>query len=176
MKSTLLSGSADQALKQKIHTIRGRRVMLDFDLAELYEVPTKALKQAVRRNLNRFPEDFMFILTKEEFVDLRSQLVTSSHGGHRYTPMAFTEHGVLMLSSVLRSDRAIQVNIRIMRVFTRLKEALDEHKELLMKIEEIERQIEGQDEKIKLLFGYIKKLIRRENKPRRKIGFTQSSK
>ena len=113
--------------------------MLDRDLAELYQVETKVLKQAVRRNINRFPEDFMFELTEDEFEILRSQIVTSSWGGMRYVPMAFTELGVAMLSSVLKSDRAIQVNIQIMRVFTKFRQMLSTHEDLKRKIEVMEK-------------------------------------
>ncbi len=133
--------------------------MLGYDLADLYGVETKALKQAVRRNMKRFPVDFMFELTKKEFEHLRSQLVTSNSGGMRYMPMAFTEHGVLMLSSVLRSDRAIEMNIQIMRVFIKMKEMLLSHKDILLKVEQIERKVIGQDEKMRLLFDYLKKFV-----------------
>ena len=138
----------DEIVMGKIIIIRGQKVMLDYDLAALYGVQTKVLKQAVRRNMKRFPADFMFVLTKKEFQSLRSQFVTSKSGGMRYMPMAFTEHGVLMLSSVLRSDRAIEMNIQIMRIFTAMKEMLLTHKGLLLKVEQIESKITGQDEKI----------------------------
>ena len=133
--------------------------MLGYDLADLYGAKTKVLKQAVRRNMKRFPVDFMFELTKKEFEHLRSQLVTSNSGGMRYMPMAFTEHGVLMLSSVLRSDRAIEMNIQIMRVFIKMKEMLLSHKDILLKVEQIERKVIGQDEKMRLLFDYLKKFV-----------------
>ncbi len=128
---------SDEAVMSRIHTVRGHKVMLDSDLAELYEVPTKALKQAVRRNLDSFPEDFMFELAPEEWENLRSQNVTSSHGGARYVPMAFTEHGVMMLSSVLKSDRARRMNIQVMRLFVRMREVLSMHKELLLQLEKV---------------------------------------
>ena len=171
MNSGLDTEIADVAITDKIHVIRTSKVLLDYDLAELYGVQTKVLKQAVRRNLNRFPEDFMFVLTDEEFNHLRSQIVTSNHGGHRYTPMAFTEHGVLMLSTVLRSERAVEVNIRIMRVFTKMKKALAQHQGLLLKVEEIERQVDGHDEMIQLLFRYLKEIAEKKKAPRRQIGF-----
>ena len=139
----------DKAIISKIKVIRDQKVMLDYDLAKLYGVQTKVLKQSVRRNINRFPADFMFELTKEEFRNLRSQLVTSKPGGTRYMPMAFTEHGVLMLSSVLRSERAIEMNIQIMRIFTKMRELIFTHQELLVKIGQIERKATDQDEKIK---------------------------
>jgi hypothetical protein len=128
-------------IERKIYLIRGCKVMLDSDLAELYEVPTKALNQAVRRNLDRFPPDFMFQLNNEELENLRSQSVTSSssHGGRRNAPYAFTEHGVAMLSSVLASKRAVALNILIIRAFVRLREYLATHKELAQKLEDIER-------------------------------------
>ncbi|MDF1576793.1 MAG: ORF6N domain-containing protein, partial [Bacteroidales bacterium] len=125
----------DEVIMKKIYLLRGSKVMMDRDLAELYEIETKQLKRAVRRNINRFPEDFMFELSLEEFNDLRSQFGTSSWGGPRYIPMAFTEHGVIMLASVLNSERAIQVNIQIVRVFTKMREILNSHNELLLKLE-----------------------------------------
>jgi len=128
----------DEVVLTKIYNIRNQKVMLDYDLSELYGVETKALKQAVRRNAKRFPRDFMFELTKDEFNNLRSQIVTSKSGGTRYMPMAFTEHGVLMLSSILRSDRAIEMNMQIMRIFTKMKEVLLTHKDILLKMEQME--------------------------------------
>jgi phage regulator Rha-like protein len=131
----------------KIHLIRGRKVMLDRDLAELYGVQTKVLKQAVRRNIDRFPGDFMFELTKEEIQPLRSQNVTLKRGQHsKYFSFAFTEQGVAMLSSVLRTDRAIQVNIQIMRTFTQLRKMLSTHEDLKKKIESIENRYDEQIE------------------------------
>jgi hypothetical protein len=124
----------DEAIIGKIHLIRGMKVMLDKDLAELYFVDTKQLKRAVRRNITRFPEDFMFELSINEFEDLRYQSGTSSWGGTRYLPMAFTEHGVLMLASVLNSERAIQVNIQIVRIFNRMREVLLVHKDVLLEL------------------------------------------
>ena len=150
--------------------------MLDSDLSELYEVETKQLKRAVRRNNKRFPNDFMFELTNTEFTNLRSQFGTSSWGGVRYAPMAFTEQGVAMLSSVLRSECAIAVNIRIIRVFTKMRELLATHKEILQKLEHLERKDTQQDEKIMLIFEYLKKLEKgkqeesdQKNRPR--VGF-----
>ena len=128
--------------------IRGQKVVLDRAIAELYAVKTKVLKQAVRRNINRFPNDFMFELTKEEFENWRSQFVTSNRDkmGLRYRPMAFTEQGVAMLSSVLNSDRAIQVNMEIMRAFVRLRQMLATHKELARKLAELEQHLESHDQ------------------------------
>ena len=142
-------------------------------MAELYGVETKVLKQAARRNIKRFPSDFMFELTKNEFQNLRSQIVTSSWGGARYIPMAFTEQGVAMLSSVLKSDRAIDVNIQIMRVFTRLRQMVLDNEELRKELEEL-KQIT--DERFQIVFETLDQLITIENKPKKKIGFTVKEK
>ena len=147
--------------------------MLDSDLADLYGVPTKALKQAVKRNMARFPVDFMFELTQKEMVSLRSQIVTSSWGGTRYHPFAFTEQGVAMLSGVLNSSVAIQVNIAIMRAFVQLRRFLESNKELVRKMEELEKAVTGHDEKIKLIFQAIKQLLEPRQKQRRIIGFAK---
>jgi hypothetical protein len=152
-----------------IYLIRGQRVMLDQDLASLYDVETKVLKQAVRRNIERFPADFMFELSKAEFAHLRSQFVTSSWGGIRYAPMAFTEHGVLMLSSVLKNERAIQVNIQIMRTFLKFRNMLSTNEEFKRKIEDIEKRY---DERFEIIFHTLDQLLTVENKPKKKIGFT----
>ena len=159
-----------ERVASKIYSIRHTRVMLDRDLAELYGVETKVLKQAVRRNIKRFPEDFMFELSKEEFTNWRSQFVTSNRDkiGLRYSPMAFTEQGIAMLSSVLNSERAIQVNILIMRAFTKLREMLSTHEDLRRKVEAMERKY---DHQFKVVFDAIKQLIDIESKPKRKIGF-----
>ena len=130
-------------IRSKIHEIRGQKVMLDFDLADLYQVETKMLKRAVKRNLNRFPVDFMFALQEPEWSDLRYQFGTSSWGGTRYLPFAFTEHGVTMLSSVLNSDRAIQMNIAIVRAFVSLKQTIINHKELSEKFDQIKASLSG---------------------------------
>ena len=124
--------------------------MLDKDLAKLYNIETKVLKQAVRRNIDRFPEDFMFELNNEEFINLRSQSVTSSWGGSRYIPMAFTEQGIAMISSVSNSKQAIQVNIHIIRVFTKMRELIFTHKDLLLMIEQLEKRVSDHDGKITL--------------------------
>ena len=128
----------DEIITSKIYLIRDKKVILDQDLAKLYFVETKVLKQAVRRNINRFPDDFMFELNNQEFTNLKSQIVTSSWGGSRYAPMAFTEQGVAMLSSVLNSDRAIMVNIQIMRVFTKVREILTDNLSIKLEIEKME--------------------------------------
>jgi hypothetical protein len=162
-----------ERIQQTIFLIRGQKVILDRDLAQLYGIPTKALKQAVRRKIRRFPEDFMFELTKKEFENWRSQIVTSKGDkmGLRYKPMAFTEQGVAMLSSGLNSGRAIEVNIAIMRAFVRLREVVSTHKKLALKLRELERKIEGHDESIQAIFEAIHQLMKPPEKPRKKIGF-----
>ena len=163
----------DEIIMNQIYYIRGQKVMLDNDLAELYQVETKQLKRQVKRNMERFPEDFMFELTQMEFDNLRSQIGTSSWGGARYLPMAFTEHGVLMLSSVLNSQRAIQVNIQIIRVFTHIRQMLTDNTELRLAIEKLERKTENNTKNIEVVFKYFDELTAKsENpKPRTKIGF-----
>jgi phage regulator Rha-like protein len=159
-----------ERIASKIYLIRGLKVMLDRDLAELYGVETKVLKQAVRRNIDRFPADFMFELTEEENQSLRSQNVTLKRGQHsKYLPFAFTEQGVAMLSSVLKSDRAIHVNIQIMRAFTQLRQMLSTHKDLKRKIESMEKKY---DQQFQVVFEAIKQLLSEEDKPKKKIGFT----
>ena len=150
---------ADEMVMQKIYIIRDQKVMLDKDLAELYGVQTKVLKQAVKRNINRFPFDFMFLLNEKETTALRSQIVTSSWGGSRYLPMAFTEQGVAMLSSILNSEQAIKVNIQIIRVFTRMRELLLTHKDVLNKLELLEEKYLRHEMDIQTIFEYLKKLI-----------------
>jgi hypothetical protein len=159
-----------ERIEKSILLIRGQKVMLDRDLAELYAVKTKVLKQAVRRNITRFPEDFMFELKKEEFENWRSQFVTSNRDkmGLRYRPMVFTEQGVAMLSSVLNSERAIQVNIQIMRAFTRLRQMLSTNEELRKKIESMEKKY---DRHFQVVFEAIKQLMEEAEKPKRRIGF-----
>lgn len=141
-----------EIIMSKIYLIRGIKVMLDMDLAELYGVETKVLKQAVRRNIERFPGDFMFELTREELNSLRSQIVTSNRGGTRYLPLAFTEQGLAMLSSVLNSRQAILLNIEIIRIFTRLREMLLTNKDILQKLREFEISLSEHDDKIRLIF------------------------
>ena len=157
-----------EVLENKIWSIRGQRVILDSDLAELYQVQTKVLLQAVKRNSERFPVDFMFQLTKDEFENLRSRIVTSSWGGRRYHPYAFTEQGVAMLSSVLRSERAIAVNIEIMRAFVKLREMVSTHKKLAAKLEELEQEY---DDKFKVVFDVLKSLLTKPEKSNKQIGF-----
>ena len=159
-----------ERIEKAIYLIRGEKVMLDRDLAGLYGVATKALKQAVRRNRDRFPEDFMFVLNPAEFKDWGSQFVTSKadRKGLRYPPMAFTEHGILMLSSVLNSQRAIQVNIEIMRAFVRLRQKLASNAELSRRLDELESKYNRQ---FKVVFDAIRKLMTPGPSNRKQIGF-----
>ena len=152
----------------QIHFIRGEKVMFDFDLAILYGIETKVLKQAVKRNRKRFPFDFMFELTIKEFENLRSQFVTSSWGGSRYLPMAFTEQGVAMLSGILNSERAIEVNIAIMRTFVQVRKLMDTNKDLAKKIDSLEQKY---DEQFETVFNAIGELIQKENEPRKPVGY-----
>ena len=164
----------EETVIEKIYMIRGKKVMLDRDLAKLYGVQTKRLKEQVRRNIDRFPEDFMFELSKEELENWRSQFATSNKEimGLRIPPFAFSEFGVLMLSNVLNSKNAIKISIQIIRVFTRMREMLLTHKDLLLKIEQFEKRMDNQDKSIKQLFYYLKQLIQdKENPPRNPIGF-----
>ena len=160
-----------EVIENKIYLIRGHKVILDRDLARLYGVPTKVLIQAVKRNHKRFPNDFMLLLTLQEVRNLRSQFVTSSWGGLRYLPCAFTEQGVAMLSSVLNSERAIQVNIAIMRAFVKLRQILSTHKELVHKLNELERKFEKHDTEIQSIFEAIRQLMSPSTPPKRRIGF-----
>jgi hypothetical protein len=157
-----------ESITSRIYMIRGFKVMLDRDLAKLYGVETKQLKRAVKRNVDRFPPDFMFILTNQEVRNLRCQIGTSNRGGTRYQPMAFTEQGVAMLSTVLNSKSAIQVNIQIMRIFSQFRQMLSGHEDLKKKIEAME---EKYDEKFKIVFEAIKQLLTEEEKPKKRIGF-----
>jgi len=162
----------EEVIERKIFMIRGHKVMLDRDLAELYGVETKVLIQAVKRNIKRFPGDFMFLLTRQEVMNLRSQFVTSSWGGLRYLPYAFTEQGVAMLSSVLNSERAVQVNIAIMRAFVKLRQILSINKELAHKLAELETKIEKHDVDIQAIFEAIRRLMAPPPiKPKPLIGF-----
>lgn len=162
-----------QIIESKIYLLRGKKVMLDRDLATLYGVETRTLNQAVRRNINRFPEDFMFQLTMEEMENWKSQIVISNKEkmGLRKRPYAFTENGVAMLSSVLSSERAVEVNIQIMRTFTRLREMILTHKELAHKLAQLERKIGKHDDEIKTIFNAIRQLMVPPEPKRRKIGF-----
>ena len=159
-----------QAAETRIHVVRGLRVMLSHDLAELYDIETKVLLQAVRRNAARFPVDFAFRLTNQEFRDLRSQIVTSSWGGSRYTPLAFTEQGVAMLSSVLKGARAVAVNIEIMRAFVRLRGLIESNRELSRRIDVLESKY---DKQFKVVFDAMRELMAPPSPPKRRIGFVQ---
>jgi hypothetical protein len=165
----------DALIANKIYMIRGSQVMLDFDLAELYGVETRALKQQVRRNIDRFPEDFLFELSRDEWNSLRSQIVILEdlgRGQHtKYTPFAFTEQGVAMLSSVLNSKQAIEINIKIMRIFVKMRKLISSHEEILEKIEKLEAENIEQNSHIAAIYELIKELIEPTYKNRKKIGF-----
>jgi len=165
---------ADEIITQQIYIIRGQKVMIDRDLARLYGVETKRLKEAVNRNIQRFPGDFMFVLTKEESNSLRTQFATLKRGEHaKYMPMAFTEQGVAMLSSVLNSEKAISVNIQIIRIFTKIRQALSDNTELRLEIEQIKRKLHNHSANIELVFKYLDELLEKNSDPapERKIGF-----
>jgi len=163
----------EEALLNKIYIIREEKVMLDRDLATLYGVETKRLKEAVRRNSERFPKDFMFELETQEVNNLRSQIATSSWGGNRYVPMVFTEQGVAMLSSVLKSKNAIAVNIQIIRVFSKMRKLFTNNVGLRLEIEEIKKKVSNQSKNIELVFSYLDELIDKKetSSERRKIGY-----
>lgn len=168
---------ADEVIINKIYLIRGQKVMIDRDLAVLYGVETKVLKQAVRRNADRFPDDFMFEMTKSEFEDWRSHFVTSNARdkmGLRYAPFCFTEQGVTMLSCILNGKRAITVNIQVIRIFTKIREMIVIHKDILLKLEQLEQKVTGHDEKILMIFEALKQLLNEPQTPRRRIGFRRS--
>ena len=164
----------DEIITNKIYLIRNQKVMLDRDLAELYEVETKQLKRQVRRNIERFPDDFMFEITKQEYESLRSQFGTLKRGEHsKYLLLVFTEQGVAMLSSILKSDRAIAVNIKIIRIFTKMRELLSDNLSLRLEIEDIKKKVTNHSKNIELVFNYLDELIeKKENKkPITKIGY-----
>ena len=166
---------SEELISNKIYFIRNQKVMIDRDLAALYGIETRVLKQAVKRNISRFPEDFMFELNKSEFENWRSQFVTSNSDkmGLRYFPMVFAEHGVLMLSSVLKSDKAIQTNIQIMRIFSKVRQMLLDTTDLKIDILQIQKKLENHDKNIELVFSYLDELSdKKENEqPRTKIGY-----
>lgn len=161
------------SISSKIYLIRYQKVMLDKDLSELYAVEKKQLKRQVRRNIERFPEDFMFDLNQVEFDNVRSQIGTSSWGGTRYMPMAFAEQGVAMLSSVLNSPTAIKVNIQIIRVFTKIRAMLTDTLSMKLEIEEIKKKLSNHTKNIELVFNYLDELIDKKDnsEPRKKIGY-----
>jgi len=164
---------AEEVIVSKIYYIRGYKVMLDRDLAELYGVETKYLKRQVKRNAERFPDDFMFELKQKEFIEWRSQFVTSKKDkmGLRYFPYAFTEDGVAQLSTVLNSKRAISVNIQIIRLFSKMRKMLLTHKDILLKLEQLENYVADHSKEIRHIFDVLKQLLQSSNEPRKRIGF-----
>ncbi len=170
MQNITLLPSLTLPIETRILIIRGYHVLLDRDLALLYGVTTKVLKQAVKRNIDRFPDDFMFKLSLNETKNLRSQIVTSSlnYGGDRYMHFAFTEQGIAMLSSVLRSPRAIKINIQIMRAFVQLRKMISTHEDLRLKLDAMELRY---DEQFKIIFDAMRELITEEETPKNEIGF-----
>ena len=178
-KSIIVS---EEKIVNKIYLIRDKKVMLDFDLAEMYAVETKQLKRQVKRNSERFPDDFMFELSAKEFENLRSQIGTSSWGGTRYKPMAFTEQGLAMLSSILNSSTAIEVSIQIIRVFTKMRELLLTNKDILLRLEQIEKKMLKQGTRMKkyegeiqMIFEALKQLLNPPSVPMPRIGFKRSN-
>ncbi len=167
----------EEIILTKIYFIREQKVMIDRDLAELYGVETRRLNEQVKRNLSRFPEDFMFQLSESEFTNLKSQIATSSWGGRRKLPFVFTEHGVLMLSSVLNSEQAINVNIQIMRIFTKVRQILTNNLSVKLDIEKIKNKLENQDKNIELVFSYLDELIEKQENPlpKKKIGYKRKN-
>ncbi len=155
-------------VEKKILLIRGQKVILDVDLAELYCVTTKVFNQAVKRNVDRFPKDFMFQLTADEARTIRSQFVTASRRNIRYVPYAFTEHGIIMAASILNSQRAIDASVYVVRAFIKLREMIASHKDLMKKLNDLEKKYDGQ---FQIVFEAIRQLIEVEEKPKRKIGF-----
>lgn len=163
---------SEDAITQKIYLIRGQKVMIDRDLAELYGVENRVLGQQVKRNKHKFPNDFMFELTQEEMKDLRSQFVTANISSKsRVLPSVFTEHGVLMLANVLNSDRANNVSIQIIRIFTKMRQMVVTQKDILLKIEQLERKGINHDQSLKQIFQVLKQLIGQQSAPRTPIGF-----
>lgn len=161
-----------EIIVSKIYEVRGKKVMLSQDLAELYQVETRRVNEQVKRNSGKFPERYMFQLTQEEYQSLKSQNATLKRGQHsKYLPYAFTEHGILMLSSVLKSERADKVNMLIVDTFVKLNEMLLTHKDILLKLEEMEKKVAGQDEKVMMIFNYLKQFIKEQETPRKKIGY-----
>src|SRR5438093_4840422 len=161
-----------ESIESVILTIRGQRVMLDSDLARIYGVTTKRLKEQFKRNRDRFPGDFAFLLTRQELANLRSQNATSSsHGGPRYLPTAFTEHGALMLASVLNSPTAVEASVRVVRAFVRMREMLSLHRELAQKLFAMEQRLDGHDEDLRRVFEAIRQLLELPATPHREIGF-----
>ena len=167
---------SDEVIMSKIYYIREQNVMLDRDLAEFYGVETKYLKRQVKRNIARFPDDFMFELSQQELNEWRSQFVTSNEDkmGLRYAPYAFTEDGVSQLSTVLKGKRAIQIHLQVMRLFGKMRRMLLAHKELLIEMENIRKKVNGQDEKINFIYNYLQQFIKAQEMPRNRIGYQLS--
>ena len=163
----------EEVIISKIYLIRVQKVMIDRDIAALYGVETKRLKEAVRRNIERFPKDFMFEMTKKEFATWRKDNITEQDDkmGLRHTPFCFTKQGLTMLSCILNSQRAIEMNIMIIRIFTKLREMLVTHKDILLKLEQIEKKVAKHDQSIQLIFSALKQLLNPPQKPRQRIGF-----
>ena len=175
-KQTKAIAIPDEIIMNQIYYIRGHKVMIDRDLANLYGVETKVLNQAVKRNIDRFPEDFMFEITRDEYDSLRSQIVTleKGRGKHsKFNPYVFTEQGVAMLSSVLNSERAIKVNIQIIRIFTRIRQMLLDNTELRLEIEKIKKKLDNHDKNMEVVFQYLDELLEKKEKPipRKVIGY-----
>ncbi|MBL7942205.1 MAG: ORF6N domain-containing protein [Flavobacteriales bacterium] len=165
-------GVPEEVILSRIFQVRGKKVMLSPDLAELYQVETKRLNEQVKRNPGKFPERYAFRLSIEEHQSLRSQFATLKRGKHpKYPPYAFTEHGILMLSNVLRSERADKVSLQIIDAFVRLNELVMTHADILLKLEELDKRVSGQDEKIKVVIDYLKQFIKDANEPRKLIGY-----
>lgn len=177
MSQKYLATIPDEAIINKIYLIRDQKVMIDRDLAELYGVETKRLKEAVRRNIERFPDDFMFVLADDEFQNWRTQFATSKSDmmGLRYNPFCFTEQGVTMLSCILNSQRAIDTNIRIIRVFTKMREMMMTNKDILLKLEQFEKHVVKNSEDIQLIFQALKQFLNLPQLPRRQIGFKRKN-
>lgn len=171
MTKTKLQVIPDEVIMSKIYFVRGQKIMIDSDLSELYQVETRRLNEQVKRNIDRFPADFMFQLTSKEFENLKSQIATSSWGGRRKLPYAFTEHGVLMLSSVLNSESAIKVNIQIMRIYTRIRQMLLTHKGILLKLEQLEQQVIQNSQDVAVIFDALRQLLNPPQPPARTVGY-----
>ncbi len=170
-ESPMTSPREVETVENAIHLVRGQRVMLDSNLAAIYGVTTKRLNERLRRNPNRFPSDFAFQLTRQEFTNLRSQIATSNRGGRRYRPWVFTEHGAIMLGSVLNSETAVEASIRVVRAFVRLREIISANAELAAKFAQLERRLDSHDEAIAQLFAAIRQLLAPPSEKKREIGF-----
>ena len=166
-----------ESVQSRIYTIRGLRVMLDADLAELYDVPTKRFNEQVKRNIARFPEDFLFHLTPDEFVSLRSQNATSKagHGGRRYLPYAFTEHGAIMAATILNTPRAVEMSVFVVRAFVRLRELLLTNKQFALKLGELEQKVMSHDRDISMIINTIRQLMTPPVQKKQQIGFLSTS-